>query len=52
MRGRKPLPSNVVKLRGNAGKRPLNDREPRPATAVPSCPSCLSDEAKKEWVKS
>ena len=49
MRGRKPLPSNVVKLRGNAGKRPLNDREPRPATAVPSCPSCLSDEAKKEW---
>ena len=49
MRGRKPLPSNVVKLRGNPGKRALNDREPRPAAAVPACPSCLSDEAKKEW---
>jgi hypothetical protein len=27
MRGRKPLPSNVVKLRGNPGKRRLNDAE-------------------------
>jgi hypothetical protein len=31
MRGRKPLPSNVVRLRGNPGKRRLNDAEPRPA---------------------
>ena len=27
MRGRKPLPSNVVRLRGNPGKRRLNDAE-------------------------
>ena len=49
MRGRKPLPSNVVRLRGNPGKRRLNDAEPRPAAKVPPCPACLGDEARKEW---
>jgi P27 family predicted phage terminase small subunit len=49
MRGRKPLPSNVVRLRGNPGKRRLNDAEPRPAPRVPPCPACLGDEARKEW---
>jgi P27 family predicted phage terminase small subunit len=49
MRGRKPLPSNVVRLRGNPGKRRPNDAEPRPAPVVPSCPACLGDEARKEW---
>ena len=49
MRGRKPLPSNVVRLRGNPGKRRLNDAEPRPAAKTPSCPACLGDEARKEW---
>ena len=32
MRGRKPLPSNVVRLRGNPGKRRLNDAEPQPGS--------------------
>ena len=49
MRGRKPLPSNVVRLRGNPGKRRLNDAEPQPAAKVPPCPACLGDEARKEW---
>ena len=49
MRGRKPLPSNVVRLRGNPGKRSLNDAEPRPDPRVPACPACLGDEARKEW---
>jgi P27 family predicted phage terminase small subunit len=49
MRGRKPLPSNVVRLRGNPGKRKPNDAEPRPEVRAPSCPACLSDEARKEW---
>ena len=49
MRGRKPLPSNVVRLRGNPGKRRLNDAEPRPVATTPSCPACLGDEARKEW---
>jgi len=49
MRGRKPLPSNVVRLRGNPGKRRRNDAEPRPATKVPPCPACLGDAARTEW---
>ena len=49
MRGRKPLPSNVVRLRGNPGKRKPNDAEPRPAPATPSCPAYLGEEARKEW---
>jgi P27 family predicted phage terminase small subunit len=49
MRGRKPLPSNVVRLRGNPSKRRLNDAEPRPASRVPRCPACLGEEARKEW---
>jgi P27 family predicted phage terminase small subunit len=49
MRGRKPLPSNVVRLRGNPGKRRLNNAEPRPAPRVPTCPACLNGEARKEW---
>ena len=49
MRGRKPLPSNVVRLRGNPGKRRRNDAEPRPAPRVPTCPACLDGEARKEW---
>src|SRR5688572_10690474 len=49
MRGRKPLPSNVVRLRGNPGKRRLNGAEPTPAPGVPTCPSCLGHEAGKEW---
>jgi hypothetical protein len=49
MRGRKPLPSNVVKLRGNPGKRRPNDAEPQPAAKTPPCPACLGEEARKEW---
>jgi P27 family predicted phage terminase small subunit len=49
MRGRKPLPSNVVRLRGNPGKRRLNDAEPRPAAKIPACPACLGDNARREW---
>ena len=47
MRGRKPLPSNLVRLRGNPGKRRLDDAEPVPAPGVPTCASCLGDEATK-----
>ncbi len=49
MRGRKPLPSNVVRLRGDAGKRRPNDAEPRPEPRAPACPSALGPEARKEW---
>jgi P27 family predicted phage terminase small subunit len=49
MRGRKPLPSNVVRLRGNPGKRRINDLEPRPEPRAPTCPACLGEEARREW---
>ena len=35
MRGRKPVPTALKKLRGNPGKRPLNDAEPKPDVVVP-----------------
>ncbi len=49
MRGRKPLPSNVVRLRGNPGKRARNPNEPRPEARAPACPAALGPEARKEW---
>jgi P27 family predicted phage terminase small subunit len=49
MRGRKPLPSNVVRLRGNPGKRRLSKREPRPPAGMPDCPEHLNAEAKRAW---
>jgi P27 family predicted phage terminase small subunit len=36
-------------LTGNPGKRPLNNTEPRPEAAVPSCPDELGDTARREW---
>jgi P27 family predicted phage terminase small subunit len=36
-------------LTGNPGKRPLNNIEPRPEAAVPSCPDELGETARREW---
>ncbi|RMG98276.1 MAG: phage terminase small subunit P27 family [Chloroflexi bacterium] len=33
-RGRKPKPSQLKRVQGNPGKRPLNRREPKPQSAV------------------
>jgi P27 family predicted phage terminase small subunit len=49
MRGRKPKPTAVKILEGNPGKRALNSKEPKPPTALPSCPSHIKGEARKEW---
>ena len=51
MRGRKPIPTQLNRLRGNPGRRPLNDQEPvAPALdAVPEPPRYLSVRAKAEW---
>ena len=48
-RGRVPKPSALKILEGNPGKRPLNNREPKPARKAPPCPKWLEPEAKKEW---
>jgi P27 family predicted phage terminase small subunit len=49
MRGRKPKPTKLRILTGNAGKRPLNPSEPRPRRGIPTCPAHLDAEAKREW---
>lgn len=43
------MPTKLKILRGNPGKRKIDDREPRPASAVPPCPKLLVGEARKEW---
>ena len=47
--GRPPVPTALRVLRGNPGRRPLNDAEPKPVAGRPRCPSWLSREAKQEW---
>lgn len=47
--GRRPLPTKVKKLRGNAGKRKLNEAEPKPTLGEPEMPLGLSPAAKDEW---
>lgn len=49
MRGRKPIPTALKLVTGNPGKRPLNTREPKPVTAIPTCPAHLMPAAKTEW---
>jgi P27 family predicted phage terminase small subunit len=49
MRGRKPKPSRLRIVGGNAGRRPINTREPKPAIAAPSAPAVLRGEARREW---
>lgn len=49
-RGRKPKPTVLKELAGNPGRRPLNEQEPRPATADPKMPrGKLNAEGKKLW---
>ena len=50
-RGPKPLPGNVHLLRGNASKKPLGALldEFQPEVEIPSFPSWIWPEAKKEW---
>lgn len=50
-RGPKALPANVHMLRGNASKKPLAAilDEFRPEVEIPSFPSWIWPEAKKEW---
>jgi len=49
--GPKPKPTELKKLAGNPGKRPLNSQEPQPEPAGTRCPHGLSDGAKKFWRK-
>lgn len=48
MTGRPPKPTRVKQLSGNPGRRPLNKREPKPASAVKR-PRGLGKGAAKFW---
>ena len=48
-RGPAPMPSNIVRMHGNPGKRPLNRYEPQPKGIAPQCPQWLSREGRKLW---
>ena len=49
-RGPAPQPTALKVLRGNPGKRRLNDAEARPAAGrVPTAPRWLSEEGRNEW---
>ena len=47
--GTKPKPTQLKLVEGNRGKRPLNTKEPRTVTALPSPPHHLSADALEEW---
>lgn len=49
MAGRKPKPTHLKVLAGNPGRRPLPQNEPKPENKIPTCPSYLKGEAKREW---
>lgn len=48
-RGPKPKPTQLKVLAGTLRPDRVNKHEPKPKSAVPRCPSHLSDEAKREW---
>ena len=47
--GRKPKPTALRLVGGNAGRRPLNKNEPKPELSQPTPPAFLNDDAKVEW---
>ncbi len=47
--GRKPQPTALKVLKGNTGRRPLNEAEPKPEVFLPRPPSHLSPVARREW---
>jgi P27 family predicted phage terminase small subunit len=49
MSGRRPKPTTLKLVAGNAGKRKINKKEPKPKRIIPSCPAHLDDEGKIAW---
>jgi len=45
----RPEPTAIKKLKGNPGRRPLNDLEPQPKVGAPPMPTGLSRYAKQAW---
>jgi P27 family predicted phage terminase small subunit len=51
MRGRKPTPTAIKRVKGNPGKRGYNHAEPQPPADLPGCPEHLSPQARSEWAR-
>ncbi len=47
--GRRPIPTDLKKLKGNPGRRPLNPNEPQPKAGSAAQPSALSQAAREYW---
>jgi P27 family predicted phage terminase small subunit len=47
--GRKPKPTHLRLLNGNAGKRPINKNEPKPVGDLFDAPDWFSDAQKEGW---
>jgi len=49
VRGRKPNPTALKKLKGERNKDRINDNEPQIVGNLPRCPTQITGEARKEW---
>lgn len=49
MRGRKPVPTHLKVVRGNPGKRSLNENEPMPTGDLIDAPSWMAEKQKQGW---
>lgn len=49
MAGRRPKPTHLRIVGGNAGRRPLPNNEPKPPRSIPSAPAHLSGDAHVAW---
>ncbi|MBN8994359.1 MAG: phage terminase small subunit P27 family [Rhizobiales bacterium] len=48
-KGRKPKPTRIKEIEGNAGKRPLREREPKPRELTAAAPKHLRPAARQAW---
>jgi P27 family predicted phage terminase small subunit len=51
MKGRKPTATALKLVKGNPGKRPINQDEPQFDVVIPKCPMKLDKVGKAEWDK-
>ena len=43
------MPTHLKLLKGNPGRRPLNEAEPKPPRSRPDAPAHMSDKARETW---
>lgn len=49
MRGRKPVPTVLKKIRGNPSNTPINEREPMPVGDLVTAPEWMSEDQRAGW---